>query len=114
VRNVIVALFVFLGLSGCETVRYRWSLVDAQLAPSAQRLPRNELEEIVRLVSPLGSRHILAIGRSCPRQAADEMNVLCERIDSYYVYWLRKRNGHWYINHDGTGSYSLAPFWVEC
>src|SRR5262249_51053657 len=103
-------------LTSCSTARYRWSLSDAALSPSAQRLPRQELEQIVRLVSPAFIKRITAIGRECSRaKHEDEMNVIVEYTgDGWWLYKLKKSSGQWHVTDQGILHFSFFATYTGC
>jgi hypothetical protein len=113
--RLLATCVAFLTLCNCATAPHQWSLADANLAASAKELSREDLDEIVRVVSPVFFKHILAIGRTCSSDAKDEMNVLVEYSDDgVWVYRLRKADGHWHIFFQGPGSFMISPVWTEC
>jgi|tagenome__1003787_1003787.scaffolds.fasta_scaffold20835584_2 hypothetical protein len=101
-------------LVGCAADRARWSLAHAYLAPSAKRLPRAELEEIIGLVSRAWGEPIVGIGQSCG-EPTNIMHVVA-RYGDYrtMVFDFRKISGHWRIIDRGDGTPFISTGWYGC
>jgi len=112
-RFFSLAATVFL-LAGCATDRYRWSLTHAFLSPRAQQLPRDELQEIVWLVSHSWGDTIIAVGQTCGDNP-DEFHVVA-RYNDYrvMVFDLKKIAGHWKITDHGDASPFLSTIEYDC
>ena len=106
-----------LALEGCASSRSSWSLADAAFSEGALKLSQHDLDAVERTVSPVLSKHFIAIGRSCgPHpQPPNEVNVVTEYTeDRYWIYQLRKSNGHWRIFSQGPMGLSFVEVWVGC
>src|SRR5262245_19575345 len=106
-------LMVAVLLAACAGNRYQWNLSHQHLMPNASKLPREDIEEITRLVSVKSGQPILAIARTRNGRRGDEVKVVTsypsgETPDDNGFYELRKENGHWRIIWGGAGlSYSV-------
>src|SRR6266496_650141 len=63
-RRAVLSAAVVL-LIGCASDRFEWSMAHLDLSPRARKLPRPELEQIVKLVVNASSSTVLAVGQSC-------------------------------------------------
>jgi hypothetical protein len=114
-NETFVAMAVALLLPvGCATDRARWSLAHSYLAPSAKRLPRAELKEIIGLVSHAWVEPIVGVGQSCG-EPPNIMHVVA-RYGDYrtMVFDFKKISGHWRIVDRGDGTPFISTGWYGC
>jgi hypothetical protein len=104
----ILLLLTIFALAGCASFRTRWSLENAYLSPRAQRLPRAEIEELIRTVSYATGETVYQVGQF-PHQPMDEMNVVTGYNDyGATIFEMRKTDGHWRIYKRGPVLIPLA------
>lgn len=105
-----VAMWV---ITGCAAERYRWSLTHAYLSPSARQLPRQDIEEILRLVSYATMESIVGAGQIGSERSLNEMNVVTQYGDEpvVTVWHLRKEGGKWRIVDHGQGTPFISRSW---
>ena len=113
-ETFVAVAFAFLLLVGCAADRTRWSLAHSYLAPSAKRLPRAELEEIIGLVSHAWVEPIVGVGQSCG-EPPNIMHVVA-RYGDYrtMVFDFKKIAGRWRIVDRGDGTPFISTGWYGC
>jgi hypothetical protein len=111
-----VTVVAVIALTACAGDRYRWNLRHAQLSPRAHQLPRQDIEDIIRIVSSATPSVIIGIGQYCTDHGLDKMNVLTEyyRDDRLWIVELKKINGKWRIVDQGDVSPSLSRVAISC
>jgi hypothetical protein len=92
-----------------DSYRYQHTWADAEFAPSARRLSRQDLEQIANIVSRPFPKRVLGIGRYRSNDPRDEINVVIQYgPDETYMYHLKKSNGRWHTLDEGRISVFLS------
>ena len=106
-RWVALCLLPALSLAGCASQLYQWNMEHAYIAPAA-RLPRLELEQVMRTVTQKSLNTVIGITRWTEHGRPDEIIVYTELDPSaslMMVYNLRKQtDGLWHIVDYGEGT----------
>ncbi|HYR23693.1 MAG TPA: hypothetical protein VEP30_12310 [Chthoniobacterales bacterium] len=112
-RHAVLSAAVVL-LIGCASDRYEWSMSHLDLSPRAQKLPRPEVEQIVKLVVDASSSTVIAVGQSCDGKS-DVFHVVVDyRPDRYMVYDVKKIGGRWKITRHEDASPTLTGLFDLC
>ena len=83
------------------------------VSPRAQKLPRPELEQIVKLVVDATSSTVLAVAQSCDSKSGVFHVVVDYRPDRYMIYDVKKIGGQWKITHFEDASPTLTSLFGD-
>jgi len=111
-RHAVLSAAVVL-LIGCASDRFEWSMAHLDLSPRARKLPRPELEQIVKLVVNATSSTVLAVGQSCDAKSGVFHVVVDYQPDRYMIYDVKKIGGHWKITHFEDASPTLTSLFGD-
>jgi hypothetical protein len=106
-RHVVLSAVVIV-LLGCASDRFEWSMAHLDISPHAQKLPRPELEQIVKLVIDATSSTVLAVGQSCDSKSGVFRVIVDYEPDRYMIYDVKKIGGQWKITHFEDASPTLT------
>jgi hypothetical protein len=97
-------------LAGCVFNSPEYSLAHAYVTPWT-RLPKDQIQEIVRVISHSSTQAIIGISQSSPKGNPAEVDVYTGNPDGtspyYWNYTLKRSGGTWHIVNSGQMSFSV-------